>query len=66
MKRKILNDDECMSGSGWHQDSFEIECPTCWTFNTIKDNKFKCKECGNTFKIERGCQLLMRAVEKEK
>ena len=65
MKRKILSDIECMSGTGWMPDSadFEIECPECGEILEEKKNLFVCDN-GHKFKIERGVQYMVRIGDK--
>lgn len=64
MKRKILKDFECMSGSGWFPDDYDaLECPHCWASlenPSSKDKKIKCPECNKVLKIERGIQYMIR------
>lgn len=65
MKRKVLSDIECMSGTGWYPDDIEVECLECGEMISLVSpkRKYKCKECGFTFKMEYGKLHLMRVVE---
>jgi transposase-like protein len=67
MKRRILKDIDCMSGTGWVSEENVIECPYCGEEQDIinKITIRKCKECGKIFVMEYGSQYLMRAIEQE-
>jgi len=67
MNRKLLSDQDCMSGTGWRQEELEGECPSCSYVIEFKPRQTSgvCKNCGIKFGIEYGVQYLMRVTEEE-
>lgn len=67
MKRKILKDEECMSGTGWVSEENIIDCPYCGEEKDIthRVKYIKCHNCNGTFEMQYRQRLFMRAIEKE-
>jgi len=68
MKRTVLSDIDCMSGTGWQPEELKIiECPNCYEIINLlsKTIKVKCNHCGIKFKIEYGVTYLMRGIISE-
>lgn len=66
MERKILDDIDCMCGTGWGTEDGEVECPMCrYWFPTPDEDKeiIICPRCESKLDVERGMQLLVRLTE---
>ena len=56
MKRRILTDVECMSGTGWYPEDDWLECPNCWADIVEEEikGKIKCSSCNTSFNVLKG------------
>jgi len=64
-KRKLLTDQECMSGTGWIPEGIEVECPECGADINALNYRKTCPECKIKLTYEYGKQYLIRVSRKE-